>query len=66
MELVRDLTLHVDALLSAMQTNTELFAPVMHYVKELARALRLPSTEVEKSLFIYCRGEDHDVLFRQW
>jgi hypothetical protein len=52
MELVRDLTLHVDALLSAMQTNTELFAPVMHYVMALARALRLPSTEIEKSLFI--------------
>lgn len=52
MEWVRDLTLHVDALLSAMQSNTKLFAPVLHYVRELARALRLPSTEVEKSLFV--------------
>lgn len=34
MELVRDPTLHLHALASAMQTNTELFAPVMHYVKE--------------------------------
>jgi hypothetical protein len=35
-----------------MQTNTELFAPVIHYVKELGRALRLPSSQVDKALFI--------------
>jgi hypothetical protein len=51
MELVRELILHTDALLSAMQTDTELFAPVMHYVKELGRALRLPSSQVDRSLF---------------
>jgi len=57
MEWVQDLTLHTDALLSAMQNNTELFAPVMHYVKELARAVRLPSTDVEKSLFVTCAAK---------
>jgi hypothetical protein len=49
---VRDLTLHADALLSAMQNDKELFAPLIHYVKELARALRRPTTEVKKSLFV--------------
>ena len=37
--------MHVDALWSAMQSNTELFAPVLHYVKEIGRVLRLPNPE---------------------
>ena len=35
-----------------MQNDKDLFAPLMHYVKELARALRRPTTEVKKSLFV--------------
>jgi hypothetical protein len=52
--MVPELILHVDALLSAMQSNKDLFAPVAPYVKSLAQAARLPSVEVEKSAFIAC------------
>jgi hypothetical protein len=55
--MVQDLTLHVDALLSAMQGNTELFAPVIPYAKSLSQALRKPSTEVEKSVLTACAAK---------
>jgi predicted nucleotide-binding protein len=52
MNWVQDLTLHVNALLEAMQSDKEFFAPVMHYVKELKRVLSLPSDHVSKPLFV--------------
>jgi hypothetical protein len=52
--MVQDLTLHVDALLSAMQANTDLFAPVIPYAKSLSQAVRRPATDVEKSLLNAC------------
>jgi hypothetical protein len=52
--MVQDLVLHVDALLSAMQANTELFAPVIPYAKSLSQALGRPSADVEKSVLTAC------------
>ena len=52
MNWIRDLRLHVDALLSAMENNKRLFAAVMPYVAELARVVRLPRTEVAKASFV--------------
>ena len=45
----QELSLHVDALLSAMESNKEFFAPVMHYVKALKHLLTVPGPEVSKS-----------------
>ena len=55
--MVQDLMLHVDALLSAMQANTELFAPVIPYATSLSQALRKPSSDVEKSLLTACASK---------
>lgn len=45
MNWVEDLTLHVDALLSAMEGDKKFFAPVAHYVKELKRVVQLPTPQ---------------------
>jgi len=45
------LRLHVDALSSAMESDKKFFASVIPYVRELARLVRLPSTEATKSMF---------------
>jgi hypothetical protein len=50
MNSVQDLRVHVDALLSAMESEKKFFAAVVSYVKELARVVRLPRTEVTKPL----------------
>ena len=52
MNWTQDLTLHVDALLAAMESDKKFFASVSHYVKELKRLLDLPGTEVSKSSFV--------------
>ncbi len=52
MEWVEDLTLHVDALLSAIESDKKFFAPVAHYVKELQRLLRQPSALATKSALV--------------
>jgi hypothetical protein len=49
---IRDLRLHVDALQSAMESDKKFFAAIIPYVNQLARVVRLPSTEVTKSMFV--------------
>lgn len=50
-ELLEDLTLHIDALLSAMESDKSFFALVIPYVKQLARVVRSQNTEAKKSAF---------------
>ena len=51
MNSLEDLNLHVEALLSAMESDKKFFAPIAHYVRELKRLVNLQRGEATKAAF---------------